>query len=130
DFKSLKTVSAVERGLGDRIAEEANLRMWHMRLVETFVAVTGRYVIEKPTVERFAETTLLLWDMVTRIKGDNPFNRPQLGKKRVKMTIGQPLSVSERYSVYQTNRQGARQAVADLTQDLQQTMESLIVPRT
>ncbi|WP_071599813.1 hypothetical protein [Mastigocladopsis repens] len=44
--------------LGDRIAEEANLRMWHMRLVESFVAVTGNYVHEKPTAERFAETTL------------------------------------------------------------------------
>jgi hypothetical protein len=102
--------------------------MWHMRLVETFVAVTGQYVLEKQTVERFAETTLLLWDMVTRIKGSNPFERPRLGKQRVQMTVGQPLSVSDRYPLYQASRHGARQAVADLTKDLQHAMESLISP--
>jgi hypothetical protein len=126
ELKNVKAISPLERGLADRIAEEANLRMWHMRLVETFVAVTGYYVIEKPTVERFAETTLLLWDMVTRIKGHSPFQRPRLGRQRVQMTVGEPLSVSERYPMYQASRQSARQAVADLTQDLQKAMESLI----
>jgi hypothetical protein len=99
ELKNIKALSPLERGLADRIAEEANLRMWHMRLVETFVAVTGQYVLEKQTVERFAETSLLLWDMVTRIKGSNPFERPRLGKQRVQMTVGQPLSVSDRYPV-------------------------------
>jgi hypothetical protein len=127
DMKHSKALSSVERGLADRVAEEANLRMWHMRLVETFVAVTGCYVLEKPTVERFAETTLLLSDMVTRINGSNPFDRPQLGQQTVQMTVGQPLSVSERYPVYQTNRQAARQAVANLTKDLQHALESLIL---
>jgi hypothetical protein len=126
EFKDVKTLSAVEKGLGDRIAEEANLRMWHMRLVESFVAVTGKYIQEKPTAERFAETTLLLWDMVTRIKGSNPFKRPQLGKQKARITIGEPISVSERYSVYKENRQCARQSVAELTKDLQQAMENLI----
>ena len=126
DLKNLATVSDLEKGLADRIAEEANLRMWHMRLVETFVAVTGKYVIEKPTVERFAETVLLLWDMVTRIRGNSPFQRPQLGKQRVEMKIGQPLSVSAAYPAYQSSRQGARQAVSDFTQNLQQAMEALI----
>lgn len=125
DLKNIKALSPLERGLADRIAEEANLRMWHMRMVETFVAVTGRYVAEKPTVERFAETTLLLWDTVSRIEGSNPFQRPRLGKQRVQMTVGQPLSVSDRYPIYQASRHGARQAVADLTQDLQQAMENL-----
>jgi hypothetical protein len=69
----------VEQGLADRIAEEASLRMWHMRLVESFVAVTGQYVREKPTVERFAETLLLLRDTLVLIKGENPFPRPRLG---------------------------------------------------
>ena len=40
-----------------------------MRLVENFVSVTGRYVAEKPSVERFADTVLLLWKMVARLKG-------------------------------------------------------------
>ncbi|HEY9607274.1 MAG TPA: 1-acyl-sn-glycerol-3-phosphate acyltransferase [Allocoleopsis sp.] len=130
DLKNLKELSPVERGLADRIAEEANLRMWHMRLVETFVAVTGNYVLEKPTVERFAETTLLLWDMVTRIKGNSPFGRPSLGEQRVQMTVGQPLSVSDRFSVYQASRHGARHAVAELTQELQESLEGLILSDT
>ena len=128
EFKDTKALSALERGLGDRIAEEASLRMWHMRLVESFVAVTGKYIRENPTAERFAETTLLIWDMVNRIKGSNPLShRPILGKQRVKITVGEPISISERYPAYQANRQGAKQAVADFTKDLQQAMAGLIV---
>jgi hypothetical protein len=123
DFKSTRKLAPLERGLADRIAEEANLRVWHMRVVETFVAVTGYYVREKPTAERFAETTLLLWDFVTRIKGGNPFFRPRLGKQQVRMTIGEPISVSDRNSNYKQNR---RQAITNLTQDLQTALESTI----
>lgn len=124
DIKNLEALSPLEKGLADRIAEEASLRMWHMRLVESFVAVTGKYVYEKPSVERFAETTLLLWDMLTRIKGNNPFKRPQLGKQRVEIAIGNPLSVSSRWDTYKASR---RKAVNDLTQDLQTALEKMIV---
>lgn len=127
DYKDVKSLSSLERDLGDRIAEEANLRMWHMRLVESLVAVTGNYVHEKPTAESFAETTLLIWDVVTRIRGGNPLQRPLLGKQKAKITVGEPLSISERYLVYKGSRQGARQAVADFTKDLQRAMEDLIV---
>ena len=126
DIKDIEALSPLERGLGDRIAEEANLRMWHMRLVESFVEVTGEYVLEKPTVERFAETTLLMWDMITRIKGGNPFRRPRLGKQSVQMTVGEPISVSERWEVYQANRRSAKLAVTDLTHDLQTALEAMI----
>lgn len=47
EFKSNHSLSSVERGLADRVAEEASLRMWHMRIVENFVAVTGHYVKRK-----------------------------------------------------------------------------------
>lgn len=124
DIKNLEALSPLEKGLADRIAEEASRRMWHMRLVESFVAVTGKYVYEKPSVERFAETTLLLWDMLTRIKGGNPFKRPKLGKQRVEMTIGNSLSVSSRWDAYKASR---RKAVNDLTQDLQTALEKSIV---
>ncbi|MBW4562245.1 MAG: 1-acyl-sn-glycerol-3-phosphate acyltransferase [Mojavia pulchra JT2-VF2] len=127
DFKDIKALSPIERALGDRVAEEANQRMWHMRLVESFVAVSGNYIKAKPTAERFAETTLLLRDMVNKIQGtNNPFRRPQLGKQQVKISIGEPISVSERYPVYKTNRLGAKQAVTELTNDLQHAMEGLI----
>jgi hypothetical protein len=126
EFKDLKALSTIEKALGSRIAEEANLRMWHMRLVETFVAVTGTYIQEKPTVERFAETTIILWAMVTKIIGGNSSKRPNLGKQEARITIGEPISVSERYSVYKESRVGARQSVADLTKDLQSAFGGLI----
>lgn len=122
----LETISPVERGLADRIAEEADLRVWHMRLVETFVAVTGQYVREKPSVERFADTTLLAWDMVCRIKGGNPFRRPKLGPQKALITIGEPISVSDRWDAYKGGRRNAKQAVADLTQDLQTALEKMV----
>ncbi|MBD1829986.1 1-acyl-sn-glycerol-3-phosphate acyltransferase [Microcoleus vaginatus GB1-A2] len=123
DIKDIAALSPLERGLADRLAEEASLRMWHMRLVESFVSVTGRYVEEKLTAERLAETTLLLWDVLARIKGGNPFGRPNLGKQQVQMTVGEPISVSDRWERYQTSR---RLAVAELTQDLQSALEAMI----
>ncbi len=126
DDINLETGSPLERGLADRVAEEADLRVWHMRLVESFVAVTGNYVNEKPTVDRFAETTLLVWDMVCRIKGGNPFDRPKLGRQKAFLKIGEPISVSDRWNSYQGGRKNAKQAVIDLTQDLQIALESML----
>jgi 1-acyl-sn-glycerol-3-phosphate acyltransferase len=119
----LSDLSPVEQGLADRIAEEADLRLWHMRLVENFVSVTGRYVKEKPTVERFADTLLLLWKTIARIKGDRTSQIPRLGAQRVQMTVGQPLCVSDRWDDYQGNR---RQAITSLTQDLQGALDAMI----
>jgi hypothetical protein len=125
DLKNLDAIPPVERGLADRVAEEADLRIWHMRLVETFVSVTGNYVREKPSAERFGETLTLVWDMVSRLKGKSPFPYPKLGQRRADLTVGAPLSVSDRLPDYRTNR---RQAVATLTQDLQAALEAMIQP--
>jgi len=123
DLNPLDGRSPIELGLADRLAEEANLRIWHMRLVETFISVTGNYVREKPSAERFGETLILLWDMVSRLKGEAPYPYPQLGKRQAFLTIGEPLSVSDRLPSYRSNR---RQAVASLTQDLQAALEAMI----
>ncbi len=124
DLKPLEQLSPVEKGLADRIAEEADLRIWHMRLVESFVSVTGHYVKEKPTAERFAETLLLLEDMVARLKGKSPTETaPDLGIRTVQLVVGSPISVSDRWDSYKANR---RQAVATLTQDLQTALEAMI----
>jgi L-ascorbate metabolism protein UlaG (beta-lactamase superfamily) len=123
DIPDVDSLSPIERALADRIAEEASLRMWHMRLVESFVAVTGRYVKENPSFERFAETTLLVWATMTRIKGQKVGKRPYLGKQTVQITVGEPISVSERWDDYKTSR---RSAVSNLTADLQTALEGMI----
>jgi hypothetical protein len=120
---AVDSLSPVEQGLADRLADEADLRLWHMRLVESFVSVTGRYVIEKPTVERFADTLLLIWKTVARIKGANSSDPPYLGRQQAYLTVGEPIDVSARWNSYQTNR---RQAVTELTQDLQSALEVMI----
>ncbi|NEP10951.1 MAG: 1-acyl-sn-glycerol-3-phosphate acyltransferase [Symploca sp. SIO2C1] len=126
DIPDLNSLSPVKRGLADWIAEEASIRMRHMRLVESFVAVTGTYIREKPTFERFAETALILFDTIARIKGQRIPPRPRLGKRSVKITVGEPISVSDRWTIYQKNRQAARQSVFQLTQDLQGALEEMI----
>jgi len=123
DLRPEKSLSPVERGLADRLAEEATLRMWHMRLVESSVAVTGDYVKAKPSVERFAETLLVVRDTIVRIQGKNPFPRPTLGAQVAYLAVGEPLSVSNRWTAYKQSR---RQAVADLTTDLQMAVQALI----
>lgn len=126
DIPSLDALSPLGRGLADWIATEASVRMRHMRLVESFVAVTGSYIKEKPTPERFAEMTLLMFDMMARVKGKKYPGRPRLGWRYCKLTVGEPISVTARWSAYQANRQAARDAVADLTQDLKVALEKMI----
>ncbi|RMF70081.1 MAG: 1-acyl-sn-glycerol-3-phosphate acyltransferase [Cyanobacteria bacterium J069] len=108
-----------QRGLANWGAEEAEIRLRHMRLVESFVAVTADYLQTQPTAERFAETALLMFDLVARIKGDDMPARPRLGWRHSHITVGEPICVSDRHAVYQQNHTAAKQAVAELTQDLQ-----------
>lgn len=125
DIPDINNISPLQRGLADWIAEEGELRVKHMRLVESFVAVTGNYVKEKPTAERFAETTLILFDLISRIKGIKMPRRPRLGKRWVKITIGEPISINQRWETYQKNRKSAKEAISDLTTDLQNALEEL-----
>lgn len=123
DLAGDQPIPAVDRGLADRQAEEASLRMWHMRLVENFVAVTGQYVKQNPTPERFAETLLILRDTICLIQGETPFPRPKLGPQIARLTVGEPISISDRWPNYKANR---KQAVAQLTADLQTALEAML----
>ncbi len=127
DRTKFKNLSPLKRGLADWIAAEADLRMLHMRLAESFVAVTGTYVREKPSFERFAETTLILFDAISRIKGVKNPRRPRLGWRKSTITIGNPIEVSDRASAYRQNRQGAKRAVAQLTQDIHRALQDMII---
>lgn len=117
-------ISPVERGLANWVAAEATSRMNHMRLVERFTAVTGSYVREKPTAERFAETLLILWRVTTWIQGGDAGNPPLLGKQRVDLRVGEPIWVSDRAADYKASR---RQALNTLTQELRSALKDLIV---
>jgi hypothetical protein len=123
DISQLANLAPAVRGLADLVASEAELRLWHMRLVETFVSVTGDYVAESLSAERFADTILLLWTMVAKLKGDSKTKIPYLGKRWAKLTAMPPFLIADYWEQYQTNR---RQAVANLTQDLQQALEKSI----
>lgn len=125
DAQAATGLSPLEQGLAERLAQETAQRLWHMRLVESFVAVSGRYVRERPSQERFADTLLILWDTLCRIKGGNPERRPRLGPRRALVRVGEPLGMDPWLVGYRTNR---RKAVADLTTELQRQLQGLIVP--
>jgi hypothetical protein len=126
DFEALQQLPPLDQGLADWIADEAGLQMRHMRLVESFVAVSGRYVREAPTFERFAETTLILFDLVERVKGTKVPNRPKLGTRHAVITIGDPIDITERWPEYAESRRSAKAAVETLTAHLQAAMEELV----
>jgi len=126
DRTPLTSLPAFERGLADWIATTASLHLRHMRLVESFVAVTDHYVQDRLCFERLAETALILFDLVERVKGVTIPRRPQLGQRQAVITIGQPIDVSQRWPSYARDRRAAKAAVATLTADLQQALEALI----
>ncbi|MGK7952990.1 MAG: lysophospholipid acyltransferase family protein [Xenococcaceae cyanobacterium] len=127
DIADINSLSPVHFGLANWVAEEADLRMKHMRLVESFVAVTGNYIKAKPSFDRFAETALILFDVIARIKGKKVPRRHRLGWRKARVTVGEPISVSDRYQVYRQNRQTAKQEVSKLTQDLYIALKDMIV---
>ncbi|WP_179050354.1 1-acyl-sn-glycerol-3-phosphate acyltransferase [Nostoc sp. TCL26-01] len=129
DIADIDNLPPFQRGLADWIAQEADLRMQHMRLVESFVAVNATYIQEQPTADKFAETALLIFDMLSRIQESTLPGRPRLGLRQAQIKIGEPISVTERWVNVQSNRQATKQAVNDLTKDLQIVLESLIENR-
>ncbi|MEN9226006.1 MAG: 1-acyl-sn-glycerol-3-phosphate acyltransferase [Thermostichus sp. DRC_bins_24] len=128
ELRDPSSLSPLWRGLLDWKAQQATLQMQHMRLVESCVAVREEYLLEKPSFERLAETTLILFDVLARLKGEAYPARPRLGWRGVRFTVGDPISVTERWENYRQGRQGSKQAVAQLTQDLQLALERMIRP--
>ncbi len=122
----LDQLSPLERSLADWQAAEASARMSHMRLVERLTVVTGTYILDSPTADRFAEIGLILRKIATWMQGGNPNQLKPFGPRRARLTVGEPLSVSERWSTYARDRTAARQAVTTLTADLQSALQALI----
>jgi hypothetical protein len=126
ELKSPQTLAVPSRKLADRIATEADLRMWHMRLVENFVAVSGTYIKDRPTIDRFAETTLILWDLLAQIEGRTETKRPYLGARIAQVTVGTPIDVSARLDRYLSSRRQAKQEVEDLTGEVATALHQMI----
>jgi 1-acyl-sn-glycerol-3-phosphate acyltransferase len=125
--EDLEQLSAVERGMADWMAEDAGLALWHMRLAERLTAITGDYIIQKPSADRFAEMLVILWRITAWLEGKQSAQPPNLGSKRLRITIGESLSVTQRWPQYQENRRSARVAVQQLTDDLQKALAQMIV---
>ena len=126
DIADIQSLSPFKRGLADWVAKEADLKMQHMRIAESFVAVTANYILGKPTPERFAETLLLMFDMLSRIQNSTLPGRPRLGFKQAMISIGNPINVNEKWENCQGNKQALRTGVSELTQDLHKMLEELI----
>ncbi len=124
--EDISELSSVERGLADWVAEEASLALWHMRLAERLTVVTGDYILQKPSADRFAEVLTILWRVTTWLESKETKPLPHLGKRKVRLVIGEPLSVTQRLPQYQENRRSARTAVQQLTEDLQTSMQKMI----
>jgi hypothetical protein len=127
DIPDISSLPPFERGLADWVAAEAELRMQHMRMAESFVAVTANYIQEEPTAERFAETALLMFDLMSRLKDSTLPSRPRLGLKKASITVGEPISVTEHWEKCHQSRQAIRQGVSNLTKDLQIALEKLVL---
>jgi 1-acyl-sn-glycerol-3-phosphate acyltransferase len=126
DLADLNTLSPLTKGLADWVAIEADQKMKHMRLVESFIAVTSNYITEKPTVEKFAEMTLLMFDLISRLKDNTLPGRPRLGWRKSHISVGQPISVSQRWNKYTENRHSAREEVNNLTQEIYEALKNMI----
>ncbi|MBD2254228.1 1-acyl-sn-glycerol-3-phosphate acyltransferase [Nostoc parmelioides] len=126
DLPDIDNLPSFKRGLADWVAQEADLRIQHMRLVESFVAVNATYIQEKHSADRFAETALLMFDMLSRIQESTLPGRPRLGLREAVIKVGEPISVTERWEKVHDNRQAAKKAVSNLTQDLQVALDNLI----
>ncbi len=120
------SISLIERKLLDRIATESKEMDWHMRLVESFVSVTGTYIKEKPSYERFTEITFLLFDTISKIKTGSGQKRPDLGKYKVKLTAGNPILLNPYHAIHKTGKRGTKEAVEKICEELFIRMNDLI----
>ncbi len=128
-FRSdLDQLSQVERCLADWLAEEANVRLRHMRLAERFTSVTGSYVREQLSIDRFAEVVLILWRTFDWLEGKQANVNRLVGPRQVRLSVGEPIDLLLYWSEYRRDRQGARQAVKAVMAAIRVQFEALIVP--
>ncbi len=124
----VESLSELERGFADRVAKEADMSHWHLRIAESLTCITGDYVKSHPSPTRFAEVLLLIWRSLSRVK-NQPFGKlPYLGDRSLLLAIGDPIVISDYFPKYKSSRTSAKECVATLTAELQTTLEQLIIP--
>ena len=118
-----RAVATPQRGLADWEAQEADLQLSRMRLVEHFTSVSGHYVGDRRTLTAWPRCC---WWRKRSAGSSRPWPaRPSLGPQRVELSLGDPLAVESRLPDYHRNR---RRAVQDLTKALEQELSTLISP--
>jgi len=124
----LSKISALELAFANQLAKEANASMWHMRIAESILPVTGTYVKQHPSPSRFAEMLLLIWRTMCRVKLIPFGSSPYVGKRKLILSAGEPIAISEQLPLYQSSRQQAKECVSQTTQQLKQALTDLIIP--
>lgn len=124
--ENLESLNPLERSLADWEAREADLQLTRMRLVEHVSSVSGHYLEDKLEFDRCGELLMVVEDAISWLE-DRPIqSQPPLGPQRVELSVGDALPVMEHLRHYQRNR---RQAVAGLTEQLQQSLQGLMEPQ-
>ena len=98
DLPPRHRLTPLDRSLADEAAAEAALALRHMRLVETFVAVSAGYLEPDggaPSFERCADVALLIHDGLARISGGTLPPRPRLGWRHARLTVAEPIPVAD-----------------------------------
>ncbi len=124
----LSKISNLELAFANQLAKEANASMWHMRIAESIMPVTGTYAKAHPSPSRFAEMLLLMWRAMCRVKLIPFGSTPYVGDRKLILSAGEPIAVSEQLPVYQSSRQQAKECVSQMTQQLKQALTELIIP--
>lgn len=119
----LAELKPLQRRLADWGAQEAELALEHMRLAEQFAALSGSYVAERPSVDRYADLLGILWRALDWI-GQKSLPLPKgLLPLQLTIRVGEAIDVSARHAAYRANR---RDAVDQLTDDLARALVAAI----
>ncbi|MCT4363417.1 MAG: hypothetical protein N3Z29_00735 [Synechococcaceae cyanobacterium MAG-AL1] len=104
--------------------QEAAIQMNHMRLAEQFASISGSYVAEKPSIDRYGELLLILWGAIAWIRSPQAEAPPSLGPRRVTIVVGESIEVGDQFGLYRSDR---RTAVDQLTAVIRSRLEAAML---
>ena len=98
---------------GEDYAKELHSELYR---VLTFVGVSGNYIAQRPTAERFC-------DVLSRLEYEVSGSAPKFGPKRAVVVAGQPIDLAGRYQDYLTDKRGVPEQV---TAELEAAVRNLL----